>query len=128
MDYCFFEIMTKVFKNLTDNFIKKMKIKLLEPMEGGVVVRIEAYNQVLQVYQSQKVNKSQKLTKATPVDQLQISSRGRDYQIAKAAVQASPDVREELTAPIKERVQNGTYAVETASFAEKLLQKYEEMR
>ncbi len=91
-------------------------------------MRIEAYNQVQQLYQSQKVNKSQKLTRTAPVDQLQISSRGRDYQIAKAAVQASPDVREELTAPIKERVQNGTYAVETASFAEKLLQKYEEMR
>lgn len=91
-------------------------------------MRIEAYNQVQQLYQSQRVNKSQKIAKAVPADQLQISSRGRDYQIAKAAVQNSPDVREELTAPIKERVQNGTYAVETASFAEKLLQKYEEMR
>ncbi|MBQ9140536.1 MAG: flagellar biosynthesis anti-sigma factor FlgM [Lachnospiraceae bacterium] len=91
-------------------------------------MRIEAYNQVQQLYQSQRVNKSQKVSKAVPTDQLQISSRGRDYQIAKTAVQNSPDVREELTAPIKEKVQNGTYAVETASFAEKLLQKYEEMR
>ncbi|MBQ7775448.1 MAG: flagellar biosynthesis anti-sigma factor FlgM [Lachnospiraceae bacterium] len=91
-------------------------------------MRIEAYNQVQQLYQSQRVNKSQKLTKAAPTDMLQISSRGRDFQIAKAAVQASPDVREELTAPIKEKVQNGTYAVEPKSFAEKLLQKYEEMR
>jgi negative regulator of flagellin synthesis FlgM len=70
----------------------------------------------------------QKSAKAYPVDQIQISSRGRDFQIAKAAVQASPDIREEVTAPIKERVQNGTYAVETSSFADKLLQKYEEMR
>lgn len=91
-------------------------------------MRIEAYNQVQQLYQSQRVNKSQKVTKTVPTDQLQISSRGMDYQIAKAAVQNSPDVREELTAPIKEKVQNGTYTVETASFAEKLLQKYEEMR
>ena len=91
-------------------------------------MRIEAYNQVQQLYQSQRVNKSQKPVKAAPTDQLQISSRGRDYQIAKSAVQASPDIREELTAPIKEKVQNGTYAVETASFAEKLIQKYEEMR
>ncbi|MBR3823753.1 MAG: flagellar biosynthesis anti-sigma factor FlgM [Lachnospiraceae bacterium] len=91
-------------------------------------MRIQAYTQVQQLYQSQKVNKAQKTGKAYPVDQLQISSRGRDFQIAKAAVQASPDIREELTAPIKERVQNGTYSVETATFAEKLLQKYEEMR
>ena len=91
-------------------------------------MRIEAYNQVQQLYKAQKVNKAQPAAKAYPVDQLQISSRGRDFQIAKAAVQASPDIREELTAPIKERVQNGTYSVETSSFAEKLLKKYEEMR
>lgn len=91
-------------------------------------MRIQAYNQVQQLYQAQKVNKTQKNAKAYPVDQIQISSRGRDFQIAKAAVQASPDIREEVTAPIRERVQNGTYAVETSSFAEKLLQKYEEMR
>ncbi len=91
-------------------------------------MRIEAYNQVQQLYQSQRVNKGQKITKAVPTDQLQISSRGMDYQIAKTAVQNSPDVREDLIAPIKERVQNGTYAVDTESFAEKLLQKYEEMR
>lgn len=91
-------------------------------------MRIEAYNQVQQLYQAQKVNKTQNSAKAAPADRLQISSRGRDFQIAKAAVQGNPDIREEVTAPIKARVQNGTYAVETASFAEKLLQKYEEMR
>ena len=58
-------------------------------------MRIQAYTQVQQLYQSQKVNKTQKTGKAYPVDQLQISSRGRDFQIAKAAVQASPDIREE---------------------------------
>ncbi len=91
-------------------------------------MRIEAYNHVQQMYQSQRVNKSQKVSKPVASAQLQISSRGMDYQIAKTAVSNSPDVREELTGPIKERVQNGTYAVETKSFAEKLLQKYEESR
>lgn len=91
-------------------------------------MRIEAYNQVQQFYRTKKVNNTQKTTSAYPVDQLQISSRGRDFQIAKSAVQASPDIREELTAPIREKVQNGTYEVPTSTFAEKLLQKYEEMR
>ena len=91
-------------------------------------MRIQAYNAVQQMYQSQRISKSQSVTKTTPTDMLQISNRGRDYQFAKTAVQNSPDIREELTAPIKEKVQNGTYEVETASFAEKLLQKYEESR
>ena len=91
-------------------------------------MRIEAYNQVQQLYRSQRVNKNQKTTRTTFADQVQISSIGKDIQIAKAAVKASPDVRAELTAPIKEKIQSGTYSVETSSFAEKLIQKYEEMR
>lgn len=91
-------------------------------------MRIEAYNQVQQLYRSQRVNKNQKTTKTTFADQVQISSIGKDIQTAKAAVKASPDVRVELTAPIKEKIQNGTYSVDTSSFADKLIQKYEEMR
>jgi negative regulator of flagellin synthesis FlgM len=91
-------------------------------------MRIEAYNQVQQLYRSQRVNKNQKTTKTTFADQVQISSIGKDIQTAKAAVKASPDVRAELTGPIKEKIQNGTYSVDTSSFAEKLIQKYEEMR
>ena len=71
---------------------------------------------------------TQKTQTASHTDRLQISSQGKDFQTAKAAVAAAPDIREELTAPIKARIQNGTYGVDNASFAEKLLQKQEEMR
>lgn len=91
-------------------------------------MRIEAYTQVQQVYQTQKVNRNQKSKSAGQTDQLQISSAGKDFQTAKAALAASPDIREELTAPIKEKIQNGTYQADTGSFAEKLIKKYEEMR
>lgn len=91
-------------------------------------MRIEAYTQVQQLYQSQQVNRTQKTQKMAHTDRLQISSQGRDFQTAKAAVAAAPDIREELTASIKERIQNGTYEVDAASFAEKLLQTQEEMR
>ena len=91
-------------------------------------MRIEAYNQVQQLYQTQKVNKTQKASGAYRADQVQISSIGKDIQTAKTALADSPDVREELIAPIKAKVQSGTYRVEAGSFAEKLLQKYEEMR
>ena len=90
-------------------------------------MRIEAYTQVQQLYQSQKVSRTQKTQTASHTDRLQISSQGKDFQTAKAAVAAAPDIREELTAPIKARIQNGT-GVDNASFAEKLLQKQEEMR
>lgn len=91
-------------------------------------MRVEAYTQVQQLYQSQTVNKGQKAGGASHKDKVQISSFGKDIQTAKAALAGSPDIREELTAPIKAQVQNGTYTVDNDSFAEKLLQKYEEMR
>lgn len=89
-------------------------------------MRIEAYSQVSQVYQSQKTAKNQRSTGVSHSDKLQISSFGKDIQSAKAAVAGAPDVREELTAPIKARIQEGAYAVSHQSFAEKLISKYEE--
>ena len=91
-------------------------------------MRIEAYGQVQQLYQTKKVNKTQQSGSVSFSDQIQISSLGKDFQTARAAVAESPDVREELTASIKARIQNDTYQVDNATFAEKLLKKYEEMR
>ncbi len=91
-------------------------------------MRIEAYTQVQQLYQTKKVNQTRKEGNVSRADQVQISSFGKDIQTAKAAVAGSPDIREELTAPIKAQIQSGTYSVDNATFAEKLLQKYEEMR
>lgn len=91
-------------------------------------MRIEAYTQVQQVYNSAKVSKSQKTSKSSAADQVQISSFGKDIQTAKNAIANTPDIREEVTAPIKASIQAGTYEVSGESFAEKLMQKYEEMR
>ena len=91
-------------------------------------MRIEAYNQVQQVYQAQRAGKTQKSPSASRTDRLQISSFGKDIQIAKAAVASAPDIREEFTAPIKARFQDVTYELINESFAEKLMEKYKEMR
>ena len=57
-------------------------------------MRIEAYNQVQQLYQAKRTGKAQNAPAAAKTDKLQISSFGRDIQVAKAAVAAVPDVRE----------------------------------
>lgn len=91
-------------------------------------MRIEAYTQVQNLYQASKVNKPQKTQKVGFMDQLQISSVGKDIQTAKAAVADVADIRTDVVAPIKEQIQNGTYNVDMESFAEKLFNKYQEMR
>ena len=91
-------------------------------------MRIEAYNQVQQLYNTKKPGQVKKTTGTSFTDQVQISSLGKDIQSAKNAVAASPDVREDVTAPIKASIAAGTYEVSAESFADKLLEKYEEMR
>ena len=91
-------------------------------------MRIEAYTQVQQLYNTKKVNKAETKKNVSFSDKLQISSIGKDIQIAKAAVAATPDVREDVTTPIKNSIDAGTYQVSAGSFAEKLLQKLEEVR
>ena len=90
-------------------------------------MRIEAYTQVQQLYNANKTVKTTKAQNVSVSDKIQISSIGKDFQAAKAAVDASGDIREELIAPLKAGIENGTYYVSGESFAEKLLQKYEEI-
>lgn len=89
-------------------------------------MRIEAYNQVNQIYNTNKTTKANKTSKSNLSDQVHISSVGKDIQTLKQAVANSPDIREELTAPLKESINAGTYNVSGESFADKLLQKYNE--
>lgn len=92
-------------------------------------MRIEAYNQIQQIYQPGKMSKARQAGGVSQTSQqLQFSSMGRDIGAAQAAIAQTPDVREDLTASIKARIQSGTYNVDTAAFAEKLMRKYEEMR
>ena len=80
-------------------------------------MRIEAYNQVHQLYQTKKVNKVREMSGAAQTDQLQFSDLGREIRAA----------QEDLVAPIKAKVKNGTYQVDTTSFARKLMQKAAEL-
>ena len=59
-------------------------------------MRIEAYSQVQQVYSNNKVGKAQPTKKTNDIrDTVSFSSIGKDIQVAKQAVSAAPDVREE---------------------------------
>lgn len=89
-------------------------------------MRIEAYNAVSQVYSAKKPTKVSKSYSSSGVDQVQISSIGKDIQTLKQAVANAPDVRKEVTEPIKAAINNGTYSVSNDDFASKLLAKYEE--
>lgn len=89
-------------------------------------MRIDAYAQVQQLYGNKNTHKVQKEAKAGFKDQLQISSKGKDIQTAKNAVASAEDIREEVVAPLKSKVNAGTYEVNPEQFAQKLFERYNE--
>ena len=87
-------------------------------------MRIDAYAQVQQLYSNQNVKKVQKNTKTSFKDQIQISSKGKDIQIAKNAVANVTDIREDVVEPLKKAVNADNYEVNGNEFAQKLFEKY----
>ena len=91
-------------------------------------MRIDAYNQIAQLYGAQTSynNNSQKRGNAASMgsDQLSISQAGYSHQVAKTAVSEASDVREDKVAKLKAQIDAGTYSVNPEDFAAKLLEKY----
>lgn len=89
-------------------------------------MRIDAYNQINQLYGVGKTKKTGKANagNVNTKDQVSFSSIGRDMQIAKAALANVPDVRQDKIDSLKSAIQNGTYQVSNESFAEKLMSAY----
>lgn len=89
-------------------------------------MRIDAYNQIQQIYGTKKLSKAEEKKKTTSSfrDQLILSSTAMDTAIAKQAVANVPDVREDLVGSLKQQIDNDTYEVDADDFAGKLLEKY----
>ena len=92
--------------------------------KGVDSMRIESMSQVAQIYKTNQTQSTEKTQKVKATDEVQISEAGRDFQIAKMALQEVPDVREDKIAAIKSSMEAGTYEVNSSSFADKVIQKY----
>ena len=88
-------------------------------------MRIDSFAQITSMYNLGKSNKQVKSDSTRSFsDQLQISSIGKDIQTAKNAVANVSDVREDLVKDIKNRIDAGTYSVDSDSLAEKLFAQF----
>ena len=87
-------------------------------------MRVDAYSKIAQVYQTNALQKMEKKANVLAKDQVEISSMGNDYQIAKKAVSESPDIRADKVQDIKERIASGTYNVNMEEVADNILKRY----
>lgn len=87
-------------------------------------MRIDAYNQVNHIYRTSGKSSVGKDNKVYGSDKLEISQFGKDYHIAKQAVAEAPDIREDMVATVKSRIQAGNYNVTADDLAARLSEKY----
>lgn len=83
-------------------------------------MRIDAYMQVNQMYQTSKSRTTAKTSKTEVTDSFEVSAHGRALQVAKKAVSETADVREEKIQDIMNRMKAGTYNVSIEDVADKL--------
>ncbi len=87
-------------------------------------MRIDAFNQVSQLYRNNGTKKVSKTGNTAAADKVEISQIGKDYQVAKQAVSAASDVRADKVNAIREQMASGTYNVSMEEVADKLLGNY----
>ncbi len=87
-------------------------------------MRIDAYNQISQLYKTNNAKKTTKTSSAAATDKVQISQTGIDYQTAKTALGSTSDVREDKINSIAQALQSGTYNVSSQEIADKMVSHY----
>ena len=87
-------------------------------------MRIDAFNKVSQLYQTNSVKNTAKTRNSSFSDKLEISQLGKDYQVAKQIVAQTADIREDKVNEIKQRMEAGTYEISNEELAEKLVEAY----
>ena len=90
-------------------------------------MRIGTYNMISQIYGNTGTKKTKCADTANTgsfLDQVSLSSMGKDMQTAKTALANTPDVRESKIQDLKKRMADGTYDVSVDDFAQKLLDAY----
>lgn len=87
-------------------------------------MRIDAYNQIGQVYQAAKPKRTAKMSESSVTEKYEVSKSGKDYQIAKNALSELPDVREDKVRDFKEALASGAYNVSSQEIAESMVSKF----
>lgn len=87
-------------------------------------MRIDAYNVVNQVYQTNTQAKKGATDKKVSSDKLEISQTGKDIAVAKKAIAETPDVREDTVETIKKQMAEGTYSVSMEDVADKMIDSF----
>ena len=86
-------------------------------------MRIDSMSSINTQYRMNKLKKISTPYQTSYSDSVEISQVGKDYQLAKKAVGAAPDIREDKIADVKAKYANG-FSVSDSDIADKLLESF----
>lgn len=87
-------------------------------------LKISSLMKTYDVYRSERSNKTESVSKSEKSgnkDTVAISSKAKDFQIAKNAVDATPNVRMDRVEELRSKMQNGNYDVSSSDLADKII-------
>jgi len=80
-------------------------------------------NKAMQIYNNkatEKINNTKGVE--APKDELQLSNKAKEYQIAMKAFKNLPEVREDLVRDLKNQIKQGSYNVKGGEIADKIIE------
>lgn len=87
-------------------------------------MRIDALSKINQLYQINDTRKVSKAYDGNKKDSVEISQVGKDFHIAKQAVSAAPDIRQDKVEEIKQKLASGNYEISLEDLADKMINDF----
>ena len=85
-------------------------------------MKITRVNQVLEIYNTNRVKKLEQSNKAEGKDVFALSKEAKDFQTAFNALSKVPDIRQEKVQEIKQKIQSGNYSITAQEVADKIVE------
>ncbi len=84
-------------------------------------MKISSVSGVYDVYRSKPAVSGKKSTGGSKKDDLKVSDKAKEFQVALKSALSSADIREDKIESIKERIENGTYNISAEDIADKII-------
>ena len=85
-------------------------------------MNINKVDKILQVYNTQSIKKVESSKKNGKKDEVKLSNKAMEYQIAVNSLKDVPEIRKDKVDKIKEEISTGTYKVDGKKIVEKMME------
>lgn len=90
-----------------------------------MVMKIDRISSIYQTYKSQSLVNTKKSEETSEMDEVSLSDTAKDFRSIYKMLGNVPDIRQEKVDTIKKQMDEGSYKVDSAEVAQKILSQYD---